>query len=259
VAYFANTGGLKLTIESEQDLIALKRIGRIVAIAREKMLSSVQVGVTTEELDRIGKKVLDEHGAVSAPSITYGFPGTTCISVNEVAAHGIPGPQELSEGDIVNIDVSAELGGYYADTGATIVVGTHSPHKEKLCQSSLRALYKGLEKARAGAKISGIGRAIHNEARKDGFTVIRNLSGHGIGRELHEMPDNILNYYDPRDSRLLKNGQVLAVETFVSDGAEFVEESADGWGLLLPDQYYSAQFEHTIVITKNKPLILTVV
>ncbi|MFC6228787.1 M24 family metallopeptidase [Paenibacillus allorhizosphaerae] len=101
----------------------------------------------------------------------------TCISVNEVAAHGIPGPRVLEEGDVVNIDVSAELGGYYADTGATIVVGTRSPHKEKLCQSSLRALHQGLQKARAGAKISGIGRAIHNEARKDGFTVIRNLSG----------------------------------------------------------------------------------
>jgi methionyl aminopeptidase len=246
-----------VSIESEHDLIALQKIGRIVAMAREEMLSSVQAGITTAELDRIGKRVLDEHGAVSAPYITYGFPGTTCISVNEVAAHGIPGPRVLKEGDVVNIDVSAELGGYYADTGATTVVGSRSPHKEKLCQSSLRALQQGLKKARAGTKISGIGRAIHNEARKDGFTVIRNLAGHGIGRKLHEMPDGILNYYDPRDNRLLTNGLVLAVETFVSDGAEFVDEGADGWGLLLPDNHYAAQFEHTIVITKDKPLILT--
>ncbi|MCM3547963.1 methionine aminopeptidase [Niallia circulans] len=246
-----------MSIESERDLIALQKIGRIVAMAREEMLSSVQAGITTAELDRIGKRVLDEHGAVSAPYITYGFPGTTCISVNEVAAHGIPGPRVLKEGDVVNIDVSAELGGYYADTGATTVVGSRSPHKEKLCQSSLRALQQGLKKARAGTKISGIGRAIHNEARKDGFTVIRNLAGHGIGRKLHEMPDGILNYYDPRDNRLLTNGLVLAVETFVSDGAEFVDEGADGWGLLLPDNHYAAQFEHTIVITKDKPLILT--
>ncbi|MEB5478761.1 type I methionyl aminopeptidase [Shouchella clausii] len=246
-----------MSIESEHDLIALQKIGRIVAMAREEMLSSVQAGITTAELDRIGKRVLDEHGAVSAPYITYGFPGTTCISVNEVAAHGIPGPRVLKEGDVVNIDVSAELGGYYADTGATTVVGSRSPHKEKLCQSSLRALQQGLKKARAGTKISGIGRAIHNEARKDGFTVIRNLAGHGIGRKLHEMPDGILNYYDPRDNRLLTNGLVLAVETFVSDGAEFVDEGADGWGLLLPDNHYAAQFEHTIVITKDKPLVLT--
>lgn len=246
-----------MSIESERDLIALQKIGRIVAMAREEMLSSVQAGITTAELDRIGKRVLDEHGAVSAPYITYGFPGTTCISVNEVAAHGIPGPRVLKEGDVVNIDVSAELGGYYADTGATTVVGSRSPHKEKLCQSSLRALQQALKKARAGAKVSGIGRAIHNEARKDGFTVIRNLAGHGIGRKLHEMPDGILNYYEPRDNRLLTNGLVLAVETFVSDGAEFVDEGADGWGLLLPDNHYAAQFEHTIVITKDKPLILT--
>lgn len=248
-----------MSIESEHDLIALQKIGRIVAMAREEMLSSVQAGITTAELDRIGKRVLDEHGAISAPYITYGFPGTTCISVNEVAAHGIPGPQVLKEEDVVNIDVSAELGGYYADTGATTVVGPRSPHKEKLCQSSLRALHQGLKKAKAGAKISGIGRAIHNEARKDGFTVIRNLAGHGIGRKLHEMPDGIMNYYDPRDSRLLTNGLVLAVETFVSDGAEFVDEGADGWGLLLPEHHYVAQFEHTIVITKDKPLILTAV
>lgn len=246
-----------MSIESEHDLIALQKIGRIVAMAREEMLSSVQAGITTAELDGIGKRVLDEHGAVSAPYITYGFPGTTCISVNEVAAHGIPGPRVLKEGDVVNIDVSAELGGYYADTGATTVVGSCSPHKEKLCQSSLRALHQGLKKAKAGARISGIGRAIHNEARKDGFTVIRNLAGHGIGRKLHEMPDSILNYYDPRDSRLLTNGLVLAVETFVSDGAEFVDEGADGWELLLPEHHYAAQFEHTIVITKDKPIILT--
>ena len=115
----------------------------------------------------------------------------------------------------------------------------------------------GLKKAKAGAKVSGIGRAIHNEARKGGFTVILELAGHGIGRKLHEMPDSILNYYEPRDSRLLTNGLVLAVETFVSDGAEFVDEGADGWGLLLPEHHYAAQFEHTIVITKDKPLILT--
>jgi methionyl aminopeptidase len=139
------------------------------------------------------------------------------------------------------------------------VVGTRSPNKEKLCQISLRALNQGLQKAKVSAQISSIGRVIHNEARKDGFTMIRNLSGHGIGRELHEMPDSILNYYNPRDSKLLTNGLVLAVETFVSNESEYVDESADGWGLLLPDQHYASQFEHTIVITKDKPLILTAV
>lgn len=246
-----------MTIESEHELIALQKIGHIVAMAREEMLSSVRAGVTTAEIDQIGKRVLDEYGAVSAPQITYGFPGTTCISVNEEAAHGIPGSRILEEGDVVNIDVSAELDGYFADTGATTVVGNNFSHKEKLCQCSLRALQQGLQKARAGAKISNIGRAIHKEARKDGFTVIRNLSGHGIGRKLHELPDGILNYYDPQDNRLLKSGMVLAVETFVSDGAEFIEEGVDGWRLLLPDNHYSAQFEHTVVITKDTPIILT--
>lgn len=249
-----------MTIGSEEELIALRKIGKIVALARDEMLNKVTSGVTTAELDSFGKRILDQYGATSAPSRVYGFPGTTCISVNQVAAHGIPNDTTLRSGDIVNIDVSAELDGYYADTGATTVVKPHQkPNRERLVECSRNALKQGLKQARAGAKINQIGRAIHLAAKAEGFRVIRNLSGHGIGRALHEEPDNILNFRDPRDHRLLTNGLVLAVETFVTTGAEFVEEGDDGWALICPDDSFVAQFEHTIVVTRNEPIILTAV
>ncbi|GIO09457.1 methionine aminopeptidase [Brevibacillus reuszeri] len=246
-----------MSIQNEQDLICLKRIGRIVAEAREAMLKAVRAGITTKELDQIGKQILEQHGAKSAPRKEYNFPGYTCISVNHVVAHGIPDGTVLKEGDVINIDVSAELDGYYADTGASIVVGAGDERKQSLCKVAEDSLYKALESAKAGSKMSQIGRIVHNEARKSGFTVVKNLTGHGIGKSLHEAPDHILNYYDKTDKRLLTEGMVLAVETFISTRAEYVTDGRDGWAFITPDKSYVAQYEHTIVITKDKPIILT--
>lgn len=252
-------GKRKVTIESPDDLQGLKRIGQIVAIAREEMIKSVKPGITTEELDQIGGRILREYGAKSAPQAEYGFPGYTCISVNHVVAHGIPDKRELMSGDLVNIDVSAVLDGYYADTGASIVVGETDEGKLKLCQCAEDSLYKAIDKIRAGIKMNQIGRVVQNEARKQGFGVIKNLTGHGIGRRLHEEPDHILNYYDKWDTALVKEGWVLAVETFISTGAEYIDEGDDGWAYVTPDKSLVAQYEHTIVVTKDKPIILTVV
>jgi len=250
-----------MIIASEHDLTALRRIGKIVALTRDEMLRQAQPGMTTAELDQIGKSLLEQYGANSAPSSVYQFPGTTCISLNHTAAHGIPSEKVLLEaGDMVNIDVSAELDGYYADTGGTVVMAPNrSPVKEMLIRSSRNALLRGLEQAKAGRKINQIGRAIHQAASADGFHVIRNLSGHGIGRGLHEDPDNVLNFRDPRDGRLLTKGLVLAVETFLTTGAEWVEQADDGWGLICTDGSLVAQFEHTIVVTGNEPIVLTTV
>ncbi|HBV96478.1 MAG: methionine aminopeptidase [Peptococcaceae bacterium BICA1-7] len=247
-----------MTVGSERDMAALKRIGKIVAMARQKMLGAVRPGITTAELDFIGKKVLSGYGARPAPQSDYNFPGATCISVNDEAAHGIPGPRVLREGDTVNVDVSAELDGYYADTGATASVGRAGAASEKLRAAAESALYRAIEKAVAGVMINEIGRAIFNEACLNGFTVIKNLTGHGIGRRLHEEPHNILNYYDPRDVRVLGNGTVLAIETFISAGAESVYRDRDGWTLKTIDGCRVAQFEHTIVVTKGSPIILTI-
>ncbi len=246
-----------MSIENENDIKALEKIGKIVSIAREEMIKAIRPGITTKELDRIGEKVLSDYGAHSAPKCEYNFPGCTCISINDEVAHGIPGPRVLKDGDVINVDVSAELGGYFSDTGATVVIGNGTELKQLLCECSKSALYKGIEKAKSGVKINQIGRAIYNESQSKGFTVIKNLTGHGIGRKLHEEPSYILNYYDKKDNKILTSGMVLAVETFVSTGAEYVIEDLDGWTLKTPDGSIVAQCEHTIIVTENEPFILT--
>ncbi|MFX3630169.1 MAG: type I methionyl aminopeptidase [Ectobacillus sp.] len=246
-----------MIIRNEQDLEGLRKIGRIVALAREEMKKAAKPGMTTKELDLIGKKVLDEHGADSAPQKEYDFPGVTCISVNEEVAHGIPGGRVLQEGDLVNIDISAALDGYYADTGISFVLGQGDELKERLCQVAVDAFWAAMKKTKAGTRKNQIGRAVMNEARKNNFTVIENLTGHGIGRSLHEEPEHILNYFDPMDNMLLKDGMVLAVEPFISAGANHIVELGDGWTFVTPDKSLVAQCEHTIVVTKGEPIILT--
>lgn len=246
-----------MSIDSEKDFKKLEKIGKIVSAAREEMLKYARPGISTKELDVIGQKVLSSYGARSAPMYEYNFPGFTCISINEEAAHGIPGARILKHGDVVNVDVSAELDGYFADTGATIVLDSTDTRKNMLCECSKNALLKAIAKARAGTKINQIGKAIYKEAKGNGFTVIKNLAGHGIGRRLHEEPSHILNYFDRWDNQILSSGLVLAIETFVSTGAEYVIQDKDGWTLKTPDKSFVAQFEHTIIVMDNQPIILT--
>lgn len=247
-----------MTIQSENDLKALEKIGKIVSAARDEMIQAVRPGITTKELDMIGKRVLSDFGAKSAPKLEYNFPGYTCISINDQAAHGIPGSREVKSGDIVNIDVSAELNGYFADTGATVAMDEADSEKKRLCGCSNDALRKGIENAKAGTALNQIGKAIHLEAARNGFTVIKNLGGHGIGRRLHEDPSGILNYFSSRNSQVLNRGLVLAIETFLSNGGEYVREDRDGWTLKTPHKKMVAQFEHTIIVTDGEPVILTI-
>ena len=248
---------MHLIIENEKDLQALKEIGQIVALARDEMAKAVRVGVTTLELDAIGKRILEDNGAVSAPIHEYDFPGVTCISINDVVAHGIPSDYELKPGDCVNIDVSASKNGYYADTGMTMLIPPVQDKVRKLHDASKRALYKAIDKAVAGTMSNNLGKAVSSEARESGFHVIKNLTGHGVGRSLHEDPENIFNYNEKRGSILLKKGHVLALETFLSEGDEYVEEYPDGWTLKTEHNHQVIQFEHTIVVTNEKPIILT--
>lgn len=246
-----------MIIQNESELEALKKIGKIVAIAREEMLKAVKPGVTTKELDMIAKEVLDSYGAKSAPITEYNYPGYTCISINDEVAHGIPGGRVIREGDLVNVDVSAVLDGFYSDTGATIIAGESPAVVKKLLKCSEDALYKGISKAKAGSKVNQIGRAIFNEARNNGFTIIRDLTGHGIGRKLHDEPQYIFNYYNKENDELMVNGMVLAIETFISTKAEHIEELEDDWTLVTPDGSWVSQFEHTVVVNNNEPIILT--
>jgi methionyl aminopeptidase len=246
-----------MTIESQRDIDGLRLVGSIVADVLKRMLDAIEPGMTTAELDSVGKRLLDGFGARSAPRVTYDFPGTTCISINEEAAHGVPGPKVMQCGDVVNVDVSAELGGYFADTGGTRVVPPSTPEKDRLCHASRLALQEALKEARAGNRINRIGKAVQKVARNHRLKVIRNLGGHGIGRRLHEEPEAILGYYEPRDLRVLREGMVIAVEPFLSTRSTRVEEASDGWTLVGQRGNLSAQFEHTVIVTRGAPIVLT--
>lgn len=248
-----------MSITSEKDLEALRKIGRIVARCLQYMQSKLEPGLTTLELDTLGGEFLAANGARSAPKLTYNFPGHTCISVNEEAAHGIPGSKVLKAGDLVNIDVSAELDGYFADTGGSAIIPPESKLHQQICAVAKRALENALLEARAGAKLNRIGYAIESEAKKNGFTVIENLGSHGVGRALHEEPGFIPGYFDKNDKRVLKKNQVITIEPFISSGAHEVDENGDGWTLVTKKGIFTAQYEHTIVITDGAPLIMTLV
>lgn len=247
-----------MSIENDNDLQALRKIGKIVAQCLQFMSEKLEPGITTLELDELGRHFLEKHGARSAPQLTYQFPGTTCISVNEHAAHGIPSAlRVLKAGDLVNIDVSAEMKGYFADTGGSFIIPPETELKKRLCVVAKKALSQAMREAKANNRINRIGYAVEREAMRNGFTVIENIGSHGVGRALHEEPGFIQNYWDPKDKRVLKEGQVITIEPFVSSGARDVFEIGDGWTLSTDPGVFTAQFEHTMVITKGKPLIMT--
>jgi methionyl aminopeptidase len=246
-----------MIVKNNEELEALKKIGRIVAEVREAMKAATVPGITTKEIDEIGGRLLAERGAVSAPIDQYEFPGFTCISVNHEVAHGIPGSRVIQDGDLVNIDVSASYGGYFADTGISFVVGTNDEKKQQLCDVAKSAFDRAMTKVKAGSRLNQIGKAVEREAKDNGLTVIKNLTGHGIGTSLHEEPQHILNYYDAWDKTLMKEGMVLAVEPFISENAEHIIELGDGWTFVTPDKSLVAQIEHTIIVTNDKPIILT--
>jgi len=245
-----------MSIDDENELLALKRIGAIVAEARDKMATQVAPGVTTAELDEVGRDVLRRHGARSAPQLAYGFPGVTCISVNDELAHGIPSQRVLREGDLVNIDVSAELDGYWADSGASFAVGQVSPRARALLSSTRAALSDAIAQVRAGAPLRNIGRAVERRAKRSGFRVVRNLCGHGVGRHIHEEPQ-VPNVYERNNPVVLHEGLVLTIEPFFTTSATYTIESDDGWTLRTPDGSIGAQFEHTMVVTQGEPIIIT--
>lgn len=236
----------------------MQRISEIVAVTLRQMQQYARPGMSTRELDEFGDSILKQYGARSAPQLSYGFPAATCISVNHEAAHGIPSHNVLlQEGDLVNVDVSAELDGYFGDNGGSFVLGNDIHQHRKLVDSSRRILHMAIDSIKGGVRIADIGRLIETAARKDGFRVIRNIVGHGIGRSLHEEPFEIPCYYDRYNTTRFKKNSVVAIETFISTRASQVNENGDGWTLVTPDGSFVAQHEHTIIVTDAKPVILT--
>ncbi|TDK33979.1 type I methionyl aminopeptidase [Luteimonas terrae] len=245
-----------MTIQNLEELEGLKRAGALVAGILSTMREQALAGTTPRDLDAIAADMFRDAGAVSAPVLTYGFPAQTCISVNRVVAHGIPTGTPLRDGDLVNIDVSAALDGFFADTGASFVVGTAGAAQQRLLDATREARDAAIAQLRAGELINGIGRAVEAVAARRGFRIIRNLQSHGVGRALHESPGSIPGYYDRRDTRRLHDGMVITVEPFLATHATRTEDLDDGWSLVCP-KGYGAQFEHTVVVTHGAPIIVT--
>ena len=236
----------------------MQQASDVVAITLKMMRAFAKPGMSTKELDEYGGELLAGMGARSAPALTYGFPGFTCISINEEAAHGIPSANKiLKEGDLVNIDVSAELNGYWADNGGSFVLGEDIHGHNKLVEASKIILRKAISHIKGGVKISEIGQLIETEAKKAGYTVIKNLTGHGIGRSLHEEPHEIANYRDRFNKMRFKKNSVVAIETFISTRSTIADTQADGWTLKGNKGGFVAQHEHTIMVTGGQPVKFT--
>jgi methionyl aminopeptidase len=246
-----------MTISNDDELARLKDIGGIVATALAAMGRALEPGMTTRELDLLGRRLLEAAGARPAPELAYGFPGATCISVNEEVAHGIPGERVIAAGDLVNIDVSAEKDGIFADTGASFAVPPVTERAEALCRDGRRSLWAGLRAVRSGARLNEIGRRVQQFARQNGYTLIRNLASHGVGRALHEEPGQIPTWHEPGDRRVMHDGMVFTIEPFLSTGAEWVDLAPDGWTLTAPPGVLTVQYEHTVIATKRGPLVVT--
>ncbi|MFO0585876.1 MAG: type I methionyl aminopeptidase [Anaeromyxobacter sp.] len=246
-----------MSIGSEEELLGLRAAGRVVAKVLEAMKAAVREGITTAELDELGARVMAAHGARSAPKLSYAFPGATCISVNDEAVHGVPGARVLRRGDLVSLDVTVELDGFYADAAVTVGVPPVAEEAARLVACAEAAFWKGARAARHGRRLYDVGGAVEDEVARRGFEVVRDVCGHGVGRAIHEEP-SVLNHRDGRVTGRVHAGLVLALEPIVSVSARRTRETGDGWTLASEDGSLTAHHEHTFVVTRGAPVILTV-
>jgi len=245
-----------MSIKDPKELAGMRAAGAVVCLMLLAMKSAVRPGITTAELDEVGADVMRRHGARSAPGMVYGFPGVSCISVNDEAVHGIPGKRALEQGDLVKLDVAVEKDGFMADAAVTVPVGEVTEERQRLVECAERAFAKAMLVARAGFRVSEIGRVVEREVRRSGFSVIRDLGGHGIGRTIHEEP-RVPNYADPQANQVLTEGLVITVEPIIAAGSGRSFVSDDKWTIMTADHRPSAHYEHTLVITKGAPMLLT--
>ncbi|RLB02682.1 MAG: type I methionyl aminopeptidase [Deltaproteobacteria bacterium] len=245
-----------INIRTPQEIAKIRKSSSLVARALQKVREAIRPGVTTAELDRIAEETIRRGGGVPAFKGYRGFPASLCVSVNEEVVHGIPGRRRLKEGDIVSLDLGVLMDGYYGDAAITVPVGEVSELAKRLLQVTEEALYRGIEKARAGNRLFDISHAIQRWVEAAGFSVVRDFVGHGIGRALHEEPQ-VPNFGPPNQGPRLDVGMVLAIEPMVNTGTWRVRVLENGWTVVTADGGLSAHFEHTVAITEGGPEILS--
>ncbi len=245
-----------MSITSEEELRGLREAGRIVARALKELSALVAPGITTAEIDQRAAEILRRNGAQSAPMLVYGFPGSICISLNDEIVHGVPGERVVCRGDLVKLDLTIEKDGFMADAAITVLVPPVSDDARRLVRCAERAFRKAIAVAKAGRRVNDIGRAVEDEVRRSGFAVVKQLCGHGIGRTIHEAP-SVPNYFDPSADQRLTNGLVITIEPLIAagEGEEYI--ARDGWTVKTRDRSLAAHFEHTLVITRDEPILLT--
>jgi methionyl aminopeptidase len=245
-----------MSVETPQQLEGLKRAGRVVATALKTLRAAVRPGVSTGELDAIAERLLAARGARSGPILTYDYPASICVSVDDEVVHGIPGPRRLRDGQLVTLDVAAELDGYHADAAVTVPVGSVDARATRLMAATRGALNAGIRAAQPGATLRDVGAAVERAARRQGFRVFRELTGHGIGLGMHE-PPTVFNFSAPGATDVLTPGLVFTIEPMVSAGGTRLVLDRDGWTVRTIDHSVSAHEEHTIMVAEGGPVVLT--
>lgn len=249
--------GHVIILKTPEEIEIMRKAGQVVARTLDMVAREIKPGMTTRQLDAMVEQAILDQGAIPAFKNYHGFPASACISVNDEVVHGIPGDRVIQEGDIVSVDVGSIVEGYYGDSARTFAVGPISEQKAKLLEFTLKALMAGIDKARKGNKLGEVSATIQQTAEAQGFGVVRQLVGHGIGRAMHEEPQ-VPNFGSAKEGPVLRTGMVIAIEPMINLGTKDVKTMPDGWTVVTADGQASAHFEHTIAVTENGPDILTV-
>lgn len=245
-----------ISYKSKEEIELIRQSSLLVGKTLAMVARYIQPGVKTIDLDKIAEEFIRDHKAKPAFKGYNGYPATLCVSINEVVVHGIPGSQELREGDLVSVDCGTLMNGYYGDSAYTFAVGKVSEAKQLLMDRTKESLYLGIKAARAGNRIGNIGYEVQTYVESFGYSVVRDLVGHGIGTNLHEKPD-VPNYGKRGEGNMLKSGLVICIEPMINLGKKYITQDRDGWTIRTADSMPSAHFEHQIAITEGEPIILS--
>lgn len=245
-----------MSVDGPKDLEALQACANVTKETLATLKQATKAGVSTKTLELLAKQVFDKYGARSAPELFYKFPGTVLISINDEAVHGIPNERVIQAGDVVKLDVTPELNGFVTDACITVAVEPVAKETKQLLKTSEKALQKAIAIAKSGVKVNELGKVIEKEVKRNGFSVIRELGGHGVGKSIHEAPD-VMNFYDSKQKAILKEGMVITIEPIIAAGSGRIYTAKDKWTIKTKDKSPVAHFEHTLVITKGNALVLT--